>query len=134
MRVTMMLADAAQEVNGKLYVLGGGWSITGPTPPPMAIALKLDVPWTDAGKLHDFRLVLVDADGHQVVAPAGDGVEASGQFEVARPPGLPAGTDIDLALAVTIGPLPLAPGRYAWQLWVDGETHVDWQRPFQVRE
>jgi len=24
-KVTMMLADAAQEVGGKLYILGGGW-------------------------------------------------------------------------------------------------------------
>lgn len=25
MRVTMMLADFAQSVEGKLYILGGGW-------------------------------------------------------------------------------------------------------------
>jgi hypothetical protein len=29
MRVTMMLADAAQVSEGKLYILGGGWSIAG---------------------------------------------------------------------------------------------------------
>ena len=29
-KVTMMLADAAQAVEGKLYILGGGWSVTGP--------------------------------------------------------------------------------------------------------
>jgi len=26
----MMLADAAQAVNGKLYIMGGGWSVMGP--------------------------------------------------------------------------------------------------------
>jgi hypothetical protein len=41
----MLLADAAQEAAGKLYILGGGWSVTGPQMPPMAIALKIDVPW-----------------------------------------------------------------------------------------
>ena len=133
MKLSMLLCDSAQVADGKLYVLGGGWSVTGPTPPPMAIALKLDVPWTDAGRPHAFRLALVDADGHPVSGPGDGQVEAGGQFEVARPPGLPAGTDIDFALAVTVGPLPLGPGRYAWQLWIDGETHVDWQRPFQVR-
>lgn len=134
MRVTMMLADAAQEVNGKLYVLGGGWSVTGPVLPPMAIALKLDVPWSAANQQHEFLLVLVDADGHPVRVEDQDGdVGAGGTFEVGRPAGLPPGTDIDVALAVPIGPLPLAAGRYTWQLWIDGETNEDWQRPFQVR-
>ena len=117
MRVTMMLADAAQEVNGKLYILGGGWSVTGPALPPMALALKVDVPWSAANQPHEFLLVLVDADGHPVRVDGQDtDVRASGQFEVGRPPGLPAGTDIDFAFAVTVGSLPLAAGRYAWQL------------------
>jgi hypothetical protein len=134
MRVTMMLADAAQEVNGKLYVLGGGWSVTGPVLPPMALALKLDVPWSAANQQHEFLLVLVDADGHPVGVEGQDGgVRAGGTFEVGRPTGLPAGSDIDFAFAVTVGSLPLAAGRYAWQLWIDGETSADWQRPFQVR-
>jgi hypothetical protein len=135
MRVTMMLADAAQEVNGKLYVLGGGWSVTGPVLPPMALALKLDVPWSAANQAHEFLLVLVDADGHPVRVGGDDAdVRAGGTFEVGRPQGLPAGTDIDFAFAVTVPSLPLAAGRYAWQLWIDGETSEDWQRPFQVRE
>jgi Family of unknown function (DUF6941) len=134
MRVTMMLADAAQEVNGKLYVLGGGWSVTGPLLPPMALALKLDVPWSAANQEHEFLLMLVDADGHPVRVADDNDVKAGGTFEVGRPPGLPAGTDIDFAFAVTVPSLPLAAGRYAWQLWIDGETSEDWQRPFQVRE
>ena len=32
MKVTMLLADSAQAIEGKLYILGGGWSITGPDP------------------------------------------------------------------------------------------------------
>ena len=66
MRVTMLLADAAQEVLGKLYILGGGWSVTGPDVPPMALAIKLDVPWSDANASHEFELALVDPDGHAV--------------------------------------------------------------------
>ena len=38
MKVTLMLADAAQVSEGKLHILGGGWSVTGP-PAPSAIAL-----------------------------------------------------------------------------------------------
>jgi hypothetical protein len=67
--------------------------------------------------------------------PAGDsgGVRAEGSFEVGRPAGLPAGSDIDFAFAVTIPPFPIAPGRYTWRLSIDGESHEDWARPFQVR-
>jgi hypothetical protein len=138
MRVTMLLADAAQEVHGKLYILGGGWSVTGPDVPPMALAIKLDVPWSDANASHVFELTLVDTDGRGVQVD--DGAQGSrdvrigGNFEVGRPPGLPPGSDIDCAFAVNVGAIPLASGRYAWQLWIDGETAEDWQRPFQVRQ
>jgi hypothetical protein len=138
MRVTMLLADAAQEVLGKLYVLGGGWSVTGPDVPPMALAIKLDVPWSDANASHVFELRLVDTDGHAVKVQDGaqgtSEVRIGGNFEVGRPAGLPPGSDIDCAFTVNVGAIPLTGGRYAWQLWIDGETAEDWQRPFQVRE
>jgi hypothetical protein len=133
MRVTMLLADAAQEVNGKLYVLGGGWSVTGPDVPPMSLAIKLDVPWSAANQTHMFEIALVDTDGRQVSAEGGPPVRVDGTFEVGRPAGLPAGSDIDFAFAVNVPPFPLPPGRYAWRLAIDGETREDWLRPFQVR-
>lgn len=133
MRVTMLLADAAQEVNGKLYVLGGGWSVTGPDLPPMSLAIKLDVPWSEANQTHRFEIVLVDADGRTVGVGDGQKVRVDGTFEVGRPAGLLAGSDIDFAFAVNVPPFPLPPGRYAWQLSIDGQTREDWLRPFQVR-
>ncbi|HEX4699067.1 MAG TPA: hypothetical protein VH857_06870 [Actinomycetes bacterium] len=134
MRVTMLLADSAQEVNGKLYVLGGGWSVTGPDVPPMAIAIKLDVPWSGANAPHQFVLDLVDEDGHPVSAgDAGGGVRVEGSFEVGRPAGLRSGSDIDVAFVVNLPPLPITAGRYTWRLFIDGESGEDWVRPFQVR-
>ena len=133
MRVTMLLADAAQEVNGKLYVLGGGWSVTGPDLPPMSLAIKLDVPWGEAGAPHTFEIVLVDTDGRPATVTGGTDVRVDGTFEVGRPEGLLVGSDIDFAFAVNVPPFPLPPGRYAWQLSIDGGTHEDWLRPFQVR-
>ncbi|MGH8940195.1 MAG: Nif3-like dinuclear metal center hexameric protein, partial [Actinomycetes bacterium] len=124
--MTMLLADAAQEVNGKLYVLGGGWSVTGPDLPPMSLAIKLDVPWSAANQPHRFELVLVDTDGRPVTVDGGQGVRVEGTFEVGRPPGTPAGSDIDFAFAVNVPPFPIGAGRYAWQLSIDGETAEDW--------
>lgn len=134
----MMLADAAQEVGGKLYILGGGWSITGPDPVPMAIALKLEVPWDRTNEQHSLLLELLDEDGTPVRVPGPDAdevpLQVTGEFEAGRPPGIKPGTPIDSALAVNFGPLPLQTGRrYQWRLSIDGETDEDWTLGFSTR-
>lgn len=122
----MLLCDAAQVADGKLYVLGGGWSMTGPDPVPSAIALKIEVDWHEADVLHHWELFLEDADGQPVMVETPDGsqpVEVRGEFSVVHPSGVPEGTPIDVALAVNLGPIPLAAGtRYVWRLTIDGET------------
>jgi len=137
MRVTLLLADAAQATEGKLYILGGGWSITGPEPAPSAIAIKIDVPWDQANKRHRLELALKDADGQavKVPTPMGEQPMAIGaDFEVGRPVGLKPGTPLDVALAINLGPLPLAPDRrYVWQCSINGETREDWQLAFTTR-
>ena len=134
----MMLADAAQEVGGKLYILGGGWSITGPEPLPMAIALKLEVPWDRTNEHHTLLLELVDEDGTPVLVADEHGeqvpLQVSGEFEAGRPPGIKPGTPIDSALAVNFGPLQLEGGRrYQWRLSIDGDTDEDWSLGFSTR-
>ncbi|HEV8672685.1 MAG TPA: hypothetical protein VGX21_01455 [Methylomirabilota bacterium] len=137
MKLTMLLADAVQAVNGKLYVLGGGWSIIGPEPTPSAIAMKVEVPWDEANKKHRFRLALIDADGHPVTAPTSGGdrpVEIAGEFEAGRPAGLKAGSPLDVVVALNIGPLPLqADSRYVWRCWIDEQTREDWEVGFSTR-
>jgi hypothetical protein len=138
-KVTMMLADSAQEVGGKLYILGGGWSIAGPEPAPMAIALKLEVPWDRTNEQHSLLIELLDEDGNPVLVDGGEHdeqvpVQVTGQFEAGRPPGVKPGTPIDSALAVNFGPLPLQGGRrYQWRLSIDGETDEDWTIGFSTR-
>jgi hypothetical protein len=44
MNAIILLADAAQAAGGKLYILGGGWSITSTPTPPAALAIKIDIP------------------------------------------------------------------------------------------
>jgi hypothetical protein len=135
-RVTLMLADSAQEVGGKLYILGGGWSVTGPVVPPSAVAVKIDVPWDEANRAHSWVLRLIDEDGMPVLVDADGGeLRVEGTFEVGRPPGVRPGTPIDVPLAVNFGPLPLRPGtRYVWELSIDGRLDEDWNRQFLVRE
>ena len=138
MKATMLLADAAQAVDGKLYVLGGGWSITGPAPAPFAIAVKVEVPWDQAARRHALRLELLDADGDPVLLPTVDGgseaVVIEQAFETGIPPGLKPGTPLDFAFAINFGPLPLAPdGRYEWRMSIDGVAHDEWRLAFSTR-
>ncbi len=125
-KVTMLLCDAAQVADGKLYILGGGWSMTGPDPVPSAVALKIDVDWHEAETSHHWELFLEDADGRPVMMETADGlqpVEVRGEFTVSQPQGIPEGSPIDVALAVNLGPIPLQPGtRFAWRLTIDGES------------
>jgi len=135
----MLLADAAQEVGGKLFILGGGWSQTGPDPSPFAIAIKLEVPWDRANHPYKLLLELLDADGEPVQLPVGpEGppgpIRLEMNFEAGRPPGLPPGTPLDGAMAINFSPLPLDTGRrYQWRLTVDGRDDEDWTLGFNVR-
>ena len=134
MKPTMLLCDAAQVQGGKLFVLGGGWDTTGPEPMPSAIALHVAVPWSETNVAHRLRVSLESEDGQPVVLPDGSLVEITSDFEVGRPPGVHRGAEIAMALALTIPPLPLAPGaRYRWCLEIDGERSGDWCLPFGVR-
>ncbi|MGI9120008.1 MAG: DUF6941 family protein [Acidimicrobiales bacterium] len=133
----MLLADAAQAVGGKLFILGGGWSVIGPGPAPMAIAMKIDVPWDQTNQRHRWVLDLVDQDAQPIVVTTPEGerpVRISGDFEVGRPAGLAQGTPIDLPLAISVGPIPLPPGsRCVWQLSIDGQADPAWTLAFDVR-
>lgn len=134
-KVTMLLADSAQAVAGKLYVLGGGWSLIGPDPSPMALAIKIEIPWDQTNRAHKLRVELLDADGDPV-APGGteEPVFFEADFEVGRPPGLKPGTPIDFPFAVNMGPIPLAPDtRHTWKLSIDGHGEDDWHVAFTTR-
>jgi hypothetical protein len=138
MKVTILLADSAQAVEGKLYILGGGWSVTGPEPVPSALAIKIEVPWDRANHRHDLQIALLDVDGQPVKVPTAIGdvpLELKSQFEVGRPAGLLPGTPLDVALAVNLASLPLRPGqRYVWRCTINGETDESWQVAFSTRE
>lgn len=137
MRVTMMLCDAAQVADGKLYILGGGWSLTGPGPVPSAVAIQVHVPWDQANRQHHLELALIDDDSQPVfvATPEGDQpVKVEADFEVGRPVGIPEGSPIEVPMAFNIGPLPLPPDRrFVWEVVIDGQGHEDWRVGFGTR-
>lgn len=133
MKVTMLLADSAQSSEGKLYILGGGWSVTYPGV-ATAIALYFQVPWDRTDDRHHFRLELLTSDGDPVADDAGNHIAVDGDFQTGRPPGTPPGSAIGVPMAVNFPPLPLEPGqRYEWRLNVDGEVKDDWRLAFNCQ-
>jgi hypothetical protein len=122
----MLLADSAQVADGKLYILGGGWSVTGPDPTPSAVAVKVAVDEHEFNDNHHWELFLEDADGQLVQFETPEGtqtIEVRGDFSASSPDGVPPGTPVDVPIAVNFGPIPLGPGsRFTWRMVIDGES------------
>jgi hypothetical protein len=137
MKANMLLADYAVVSDGKLTIVGGGWSQTGPEPASFGIGLLIQVPWDQANTRHSFSVELLDSDGVAVGFESDEDsdqvVAFGGEFEVGRPPGLKPGTPLDFPVAVNSTPLPLEAGRYEWRLTIDGASREDWTMPFTVR-
>jgi hypothetical protein len=137
MKVTMLIADYAVVTDGKLTIVGGGWSVTGPDPVPFAIAILFEVPWDQANMKQHFRLDLVDADGEPIRTgpePDADPIALEGEFETGRPPGLKPGTSLSVPVAFNLPGPPLpAGGRFEWRLAVNGVGNEDWTLPFATR-
>ena len=132
-----MLADHAEVADGKLFINGGGWTLTGPTPTPFAIAMTLEMPRESAGVQRTVRWDLLDDQGHPVLVPGPMGVTPmviQGQFTPPESEDLPDGAPLTAAFAINVGPVPIPPGgRYEWRLMIDEETHEDWRLGFNTR-
>lgn len=99
----LILADSAQVVGNKLYLLGGGWDrLTVNTEFPVgqqcAIALSVRVPWNETNQKHTFEVEVASEDSGTEEPKRL--VSMGGQFEVGRPPGIPPGQDQRIQLAV----------------------------------
>lgn len=139
MDAQIFLADAAQtSPDGKVHALGLGWSTTITPLPPQAVVVLIKVPWDVSNDPHVAVVELHGSDGEPVQVPGPIGmqpVKVEAQFETGRPPGLPKGTPIDLPVTFTVaGGMTLPPGRYVWELTINGEKKDGWQAAFLVRE
>jgi len=106
----LIIADAVEAANGKLYMIGGAWdrwtSRTYPSPIHLGIAIGLLVPWDETNQRHRISVSVGDADGNRIVP------EMGAEVEVGRPPGMRPGSPQRAVLAINAGfPLP-NPGRY----------------------
>jgi Family of unknown function (DUF6941) len=132
----MLLCDHAEIADNKLFINGAGWELCSTPTPPHAVAVLVAVPWGQTNQPHPYRLQLVDEDDAPVVQPGPTGqvtIEASGSFEVGRPPGVPHGIEIGVPLVLNVGPLGLEPGKgYHWQLSIDNHADDAWRLTFRT--
>ncbi len=94
----IILADAAEAVNNKLYLIGGGWETLTinaalPIAHPCAVAVAFSVPWNKTNQQHNIEIAIEDQNGAELV-------RVEGQVEVGRPPGIPLGTAQRVQMAI----------------------------------
>lgn len=131
MDTTMLLCDSAEAANGKLYILGGGWShLYAPNVPVnMALAVMVAVPWNRTNEKHGLRASLVTEDG-DAVRVEDNPVTLEAGFEIGRPPGMAPGTTFNTPMVFNVGGLALEAGGYVWEMFVNGQRSA--QAPFRV--
>ena len=116
----MILADAAEVMNGKVYMLGGGWDRIPASQRDsdlrlFAIALSIVVPWHQINERHNLEVKIIDADGQRLM------FNVTGEFESGRPPGSVRGQLLRTPVAFKFaGPLAQV-GTYAVVGSIDGE-------------
>ena len=114
----LILADAAQVADGKLYLLGGGWDRLAVNALPAAhmlgVAVGVLVPWAEANSGRTLTLSIADEDGGTVLPPV------SVRVEVGRPAGLPAGAEQRVMLSFNAQVALPRLGDYALLATLDG--------------
>jgi hypothetical protein len=131
MEVTLVLCDYAEAVNGKVYIMGGGWNVlwAADLPVNMSIAALVTVPWDQTNQRHAITLELLTDEGEKVEFQE-QPVVLSGEFEVGRPPGVKPGTSFNSPFVWNLSGLTLPAGGYDWKLWINKEPQAS--RPFVV--
>ena len=80
----LITGDFTEVVNGKLYIMGGGWDRFAPPAYPaqlrLGIATAIRVPYLEANIPHHFAVVLTKGDGGEIFRVEGD-------LETGRSPG-----------------------------------------------
>ena len=106
----LILADSAQVVGGKLFMLGGAWNLhrsgNYPSQFQFSVALSILVPWNEAGIRHPFTLTIADDAGVPVIP------QIQGQFEVGKSGQIPEGTAQRALVSVNITMAVPHPGKY----------------------
>ena len=135
MEATILLADAARVSDGKLDLLGAGWTVTVAEPHPFGIGIILELPWAEIGVEHSFELVLLNAGDDSVAVDASGDVlfQGSGTMRTQKPPGVLLGKPVTQPVAIGVPPLAWQPAHdYKFLLTLDGNSNLGWEASFST--
>jgi hypothetical protein len=123
MEATVFLCDFAEEVGGKLYIMGAGWSrLKRPrVPTTMSLAVKLTIPWEESGAVHKLKAELVTSD-NETMTIEGKPVRVTGEVGSHPTPDVSRDVPLDVNFALRFEGIALDSGRYAWRLEVDDQA------------
>lgn len=116
----LILADRAEVIGNKLYLMGGGWdvlTINGPPPVGQAcgVAASFVADWNDdTNRPHDIEVQVQNDDGTIIWS-------MSGRVEVGRPPGIRPGQSQRVQVAANLVLDVPGPGTYALCANINGE-------------
>jgi hypothetical protein len=106
----LIVADRAEVLTGKLYMMGGGWDSIGTTGPDQPVhftaAVGFLVPWNATNVDHPCTIRLEDADGTDVLS-------LGYTIRTGRPPNLPEGATQRVTVSLPIAAAFPQPGVYA---------------------
>lgn len=125
-----LIADFAEIVGGKLYLMGGGWDslrVTAlPTTARLAVAVGIRIDWEETNRPVTVRVAIEDDDGKELV-------RIDGQVNVGRPPDLRPGASQLTQLAANIAvPVTVAGGYRVHVRAGAGEDAPEQSLPFRV--
>jgi hypothetical protein len=118
----LILADRAEAINGKLYLIGGGFDRVGitqiPGPANFDLAVGVLVGYNETNVVHRIDLTLEDEDNSVVFSPI------TANLELGKPAGMKLGQPQRFQLVLR-GPFAIPKtGAYHWVLSLDGERRA----------
>lgn len=117
--ILLITADAATISEGKINMLGGGWTRIAAGDANFCVVVRIDFPWTLTNSELNWSLDLVTQDGQPYLPVEGSGpVHLEGQAHVARPENLPHGSSVEAPLVFPFVQLPLRTGTLEWRFQI----------------
>ncbi len=122
-KIMLLTADAASISEGKINMLGAGWTRISAGPANFCVVVRLDIPWSMTNVKIPWSLDLIDQDGHQYIPVENSGpLHFEGEVEVGRPAGISEGSSLEAPLLMPFVQLPLRTGKYEWRFQVSQTT------------
>lgn len=113
----LILADRVEAINGKLYMMGGGWDqlnvVDFDQPVPIGFAIGILVPWGETNVQHPIQIWVEHEDGTQILP------SVQAEINVGRPPTAIPGQPFRTLLAVNGSWKLSGPGTYRIMATVD---------------